>query len=110
MSTQANLQEDPFEKLKKILEDAPRGYNFLDGYVRKLEHNRHEEEIFIDLAFKDANDSGAGTGPYIVSPISQLYEPLDAERKLEVRRWWHEMVRGEAKQFPYLKTRLSKLT
>jgi hypothetical protein len=39
-----------------------------------------------------------------------MYEPLDAEDKLEIRRWWHEMVRGKASQFTDLKARLSKLS
>ena len=110
MTTQVKLQPDPFEKLKKILEDAPRNYDFLAGYVKELEHNRLEEDVFVRLAFENANDSGAGTGPFIVSVYSELYEPLNAERKLEIRQWWHEKVWREANQFDDLRTQLSKLT
>ena len=111
MSTQPKLQRDDFERLKKILEDAPRGYGFLAEYVGELEHNRDEEDIFIRLAFENASAGGAnrGTGPFVVSVISELYDPHDAERRLEIRRWWHEKVRDEASQFGDLKARLSDL-
>lgn len=110
MSTQPKFQGDPFEKLKKILESTPRSHDVLARCVRQLELHQKEEEIFIQLAFENANDRGAGTGPFIMSPFSQLYEPFDAERKLEMRRWWHQMVRGKANEFDDLKTRLSKIT
>ncbi len=113
MSTQAKLQGDPFEQLKTALAHAPRGYAFLAGYVGELEHNRSEEDVFIRLAFENASAGGSFPsqgGSFIVSVFSELYEPLDAERKLEIRRWWHEKVRGEANQFPDLKGRLSRLT
>ena len=99
MSTHTELQEDPFEKLKKILEDTPRGYGFLTGYVGELEHNRQEEDVFIRLAFENASAGGAFPGrgtSFIVSVFSELYEPLDPGRKLEIRRWWHKKIRDEA--------------
>jgi hypothetical protein len=45
-----------------------------------------------------------------VNVFSELYEPLDAERKLEIRQWWHGKIRGEANQFDDLRMRLSRLT
>jgi hypothetical protein len=108
---QPKLQPDDFERLKTILQDAPRGYGFLAGYVGELEHDRDEEDIFLRLAFENASAGGAfhGTGPFVVSVRSELYEPLDAKRKLEIRRWWHEMVRREANQLDDLRARLSDL-
>jgi hypothetical protein len=112
VSAQSKLQPEPFERLKKILADAPRGYGFLSEYVGELEHNRREDDIFLRLAFENASSGGAhdGTDPFVVSIVSELYEPLDGERKLEIRRWWHEKVRAEANQFDDLRTRLSDLT
>jgi hypothetical protein len=45
-----------------------------------------------------------------VNVFSELYEPLDAERRLEIRQWWHGKIRGEANQFDDLRMRLSRLT
>ena len=111
MSAQTKLQPDPFERLKKILEDTPRDYGFLAEYVGELEHNRVEEDIFLRLAFENASVGGAhdGTGPFIVSIVSELYEPLDPDRKLEIRRWWHDKMRGEVNQFDDLRARLRSL-
>ena len=112
MSTQPKLQPDHLQKLKKTLEDAPRNYDFLSEYVRELEICRKEEDIFLRLAFRNSSGGGSyrGTGPFIVSVVSEVYEPLDAERKLEIRRWWHEKVRGEANQVDDLKMRLTRIT
>jgi len=110
---QPKLQPDPFEQLKMTLEDAPRGYGFLAEYVKELEQHQHEEDIFIHLAFEKASAGGAFSSrgsSSIVSVFSELYDPLDAEHKLEIRGWWHEMVRGKANRFNDLKTRLSRLT
>lgn len=73
---------------------------------------REDEDIFLRLAFQNSSSGGSyrGTGPFIVSVVSEMYEPLDAERKLEIRQWWHEKVRGEASEFDDLRTQLSKLT
>ena len=104
-------QPGPFERLKTILEDAPRNYGVLAEYVGKLEHDRLEEDIFLRLAFENASAGGAydGTGPFVVSIMSELYEPLDPARKIEIRRWWHHKMRGEANQFDDLRTRLCSL-
>jgi hypothetical protein len=114
VSTQAKLQPDPLEQLKTILEDAPRSYAFLSDYVRALEWHQHEEDIFIQHAFQNANAGVAypprGGQPSTASVFSELYEPLDTEHKLEIRRWWHEIVRGKANRFSDLKARLSRLT
>jgi hypothetical protein len=111
VSAQPKLQPDDFERLKKILKDAPRGYGFLAEYVGGLEHNQNEEDVFLRLAFQNASAGGAyrGSDRLIVSVVSELYEPLDAARKLEIRQWWHEKVRSEANQFDELRTRLSSL-
>ena len=45
MSAQPKLQPDDFERLKKILEDAPRDYGFLAEYVGELEHGRNEVRL-----------------------------------------------------------------
>jgi hypothetical protein len=114
VSTQAKLQPDPLELLKINLEDAPRSYGFLSEYVKSLEWHQHEEDIFIHHAFENATSGGAYSHregrPVITSVFSELYEPLDAEHKLEIRHWWHEMVRRKANQFTDLRARLSKLT
>src|ERR1700674_2281807 len=112
MSAQAKLLPDHLQKLKTSLEDAPRNYDFLAEYVRELETCREDEDIFLRLAFRNSSSGGSyrGTGPFIVSVVSDMYEPLDAERMLEIRQWWHEMVWREANQFVDLRTQLSKLT
>jgi hypothetical protein len=113
VSTQAKLQPDPLEQLKMTLEDAPRSYGFLSEYVRALEWNQNEEDIFIRHAIEAANADGThpprGAHSSLTGVLSELYEPLDADHKLEIRRWWHEMVRGKANRFTDLKARLSKL-
>jgi len=104
------MQSDPFDQLKSSL-DTPRDYAFLAKYVRELELRRHEEEIFRRLAFENVQYGGAyaGSGTFIVSVVSELYEPLDAERKAETRRWWHDKVRQEANKFEDLKGQLTRL-
>jgi hypothetical protein len=111
MSTQAKLQPDPLDQLKTMLEDAPRSYGFLSDYVRAAEWCQPEEDIFSNLTFEN---SGGGVfprrhGSVDADVLSRLYESLDARNKLEVRVWWHEMVRGKASRFQDLKSRLSKL-
>jgi hypothetical protein len=114
LSTQAKLQLDPLEQLKTFLEDAPRSYSLLSNYVRAMEWHQDKEDIFIQHAFDNANAGVAyppRTGSLIVTfAFSELYEPLGTEHKLEITRWWHEMVRGKAIRFTDLKARLSKLT
>ena len=112
MSPEAKAQPGRFEKLTKVLEDAPRDYAFLAEYVRQRELHRQEEDIFHRLAFESAcaGEAYGKGGPFIVSVVSELYEPLDADHKLEIRRWWHEKMLHEANQFDDLGARLSKLT
>src|ERR1700681_3622820 len=112
MITRPKVQPDHLQRLKTSLEDAPRNYDFLAEYVRELEICREDEDIFLRLAFQNSSSGGSyrGTGPFIVSVVSEMYEPLDAERKLEIRQWWHEKVRDEASEFDDLRTQLSKLT
>ena len=111
MSTQAKLQPDPLDQLKKMLEDAPRSYGFLSDYVRAMEWYQPEEDIFSRLTFENAGGGvfprrhGSADGDVLF----RLYESLDAGHKLEIRVWWHDMVRGKAKRFQDLKSRLSKL-
>jgi hypothetical protein len=107
VSPQAKLQPDPVEQLQKILEELPRGYGFLAAYVRELELHRDEDDVFRRLAF--GNAIGGAFGSFIVNVFSELYEPLEDERKLEIRQWWHGKVRGEASQFDDLRTRLFKI-
>jgi hypothetical protein len=111
MSTNTGMEPDHFEQLKSTLQDTPRDYKFLAEYVSELEKHRHEVDIFRRYAFEDANPGGAhpGTGLFVVSVYSELYEPLDFDQKVEIRRWWHEMIRFEANRFGDLKARLSKL-
>lgn len=103
---------DLFDRLKSVLSDAPRDRDFLEDYVEELERHRTEEDIFVRLAFRNARPGGAysGTDFQIVSVISELYEPLNPDQKVEIRRWWHETVRREAKYFAGLRVRLAKLT
>ena len=114
MSTQAKLQPDTLEQLKMTLEDGPRSYGFLSQYVRAQEWRQDEEDIFIQHAFQNANAGAAHSshgGPHLAGRVFlELYEALDAENKLAIRQWWHEMVRGKANCFTDLRARLSKLT
>ncbi|MGB7436418.1 MAG: hypothetical protein WBR26_05580 [Candidatus Acidiferrum sp.] len=109
MGTQAKMESDPLELLKVTLEDTPRGRTLLGEYVRELELYRQEEDTFLRLAFRDARYGGAGAGPFVVSIVSQLYEPLGPGQKLEVRRWWHDKIRREAERFSDLKERIAKI-
>ena len=113
MSAGPRMQPDPTERLKVALKNCCWDRDYLDRYVRELELRRSEEFIFIMLAFDDAkaNNSGAfhGGGILVTDVYSEWYEPLDMDLKLEVRRWWHKMVRWEADQFDELKARLSRL-
>ena len=80
--------------------------------MRALEWHHHEEDIFIHQAIQNANASGAhllrGTQCFVTDVYSEMYEPLHAADKLEIRRWWHEMVRGKANQFTDLRARLAQ--
>lgn len=107
MNEPTRLQLDPLEQVKTILEDAPRSYRFLSEYVKAVAWHHNEEDIFTDYASENAPH---GDPPFVTSVFSELYETLDAEHKLEVRRWWHEMVRAQVNQFTDLKARLSRLT
>lgn len=111
MSTEPKMQPDLFEQLRTSLEDVPQCYAFLADYVRELEKFRNEEDVFIRLGVGNASVGGQtrGTGPYAVSVFSELYEPLDADQKIAIRKWWHERMRTEAGQFTDLRTRLSKI-
>jgi hypothetical protein len=111
VSTQAKLQPDPLDQLKTMLEDAPRSYAFLSDYVRAVEWCQPEEDIFSRLTFVN---TGGGVFPRKQSSVdcdvlSRLYDSLDAGDKLDIRVWWHEMVRRKASRFQDLKSRLSKL-
>lgn len=114
MGAHAKLQPEPLEQLKMSLEDAPRSYGFLSDYVRALEWFHHEEDIFIQHAFGNVNSGGShapsGGDSLTARVLSELYESLDAEHKVEIRGWWHQMVRAKANRFTDLKARLSKLT
>jgi len=113
VSTQAKMQPGPFEQLKAILEDASWNHDSLADYVRELERHAKEDDVFLRLAFENASSGGgaySGRGLLITSVVSELYEPLDADHKLEIRRWWHEKVRRETNQFDDLRARLYKLT
>ena len=78
-----------------------------------MEWRQDEEDIFMQQAFENAN-TGGGYPPHAGSIVtagafSELYEPLGPEHKLEIRLWWHDMVREKANRFTDLKARLSKL-
>jgi hypothetical protein len=109
VNTTAQPQLDPVERLKSTLNDAPRNREFLTRYVTEAERHRHEEDVFLRLAFDNATPGGVGSGPWIVSVVSELYEPLNPEQKAEVRRWWHEKMGREANQYESLRTRLSRI-
>jgi hypothetical protein len=93
---------------KRFWRKYPGGYGFLAAYVRELELHREEDDVFRRLAF--GNAIGGAFGSFIVNVFSELYEPLEDERKLEIRQWWHGKVRGEASQFDDLRTRLFKIS
>jgi hypothetical protein len=111
MSTTTQMKPDPLEPLKAVLSGAPRDHKFLADYVRELELHRNEVDTFRRLAFENVNPGGAygGTGTMMVSVFSQMYEPLTAPQKTEIRQWWHELVRREAEASAGLKSRLDKL-
>ena len=101
------MQPDPFERLRSALEDASCNHDFLAEYVTELSRNGAEEDIFRRLAFGCAGSGGAGAGPLMVGPFSELYEAMSLEDKAELRRWWHEKVRREAYHYDDLRARLS---
>src|SRR5579863_5963294 len=101
---------EQIERLKVELTDVKRNRDFLVRYVSELERNRLEEDVFIRMAFEDVMGGGAGTGPYVTSIYSEFYEPLAAEQRQGVRKWWHELMREKASHFADLKIRLSKLS
>jgi len=98
------------ERLKTELSDVELGHEFLERYVHELERHRAEEDVFRRFAFEDVNAGGAGTGPYIVSVYSELYEPLEVNEKVALRGWWHERMMTLATNFADLKLRLAKLS
>ena len=100
------MQPDPIERLRSALADTPRNLDFLAEYVSELERQRNEEDIFRPLAFRDAYFGGAETGPLVLSVFSELYEPLSAGDKIEIRRWWHEKAHREAHHYDDLRMRL----
>jgi len=106
-----NKRRADVERLKKLLEDAPRSYEFLSAYVRELELHRNEEDIFIRLAFQNVSVGGAsGRGDtFVTSPYSELYDkPLEASQKREVRQWWHGKIQREAEGHDDLRARLAR--
>ncbi len=107
-----NKRRADTERLKKVLEDAPRSREFLSDYVRELELHRNEEDIFIRLAFQNVSVGGAqGRGDtFVTSAYSELYDqPLDANQKREVRQWWHDKVQREAEMYDDLRARLGRV-
>ncbi len=104
MKTQ--MKPDTFEQLKSILGDVHPDRNFLAEYVEALEHLRSEDEIFTCFAFRHASAGGSYSGYdiHIQSCDSELYQPLKTDQKMEIRGWWHDIVRREAEEFPDLKT------
>jgi len=108
-----NKKRADMERLKKVLEDAPRSREFLSDYVRELELNRNEEDIFIRLAFQNVSVGGAHgrADTFVTSAYSELYDqPLDANQKRDVRQWWHNKVQREAERNDDLQGRLAKFT
>jgi hypothetical protein len=108
-----NKRRADLERLKKVLEDAPRNREFLRDYVRELELHRNEEDVFIRLAFQNVSVGGAHDrgGTFVTSAYSELYDqPLDTNQKREVRQWWYDKVQREAEEHDDLKARLAKLT
>jgi hypothetical protein len=112
MSAKAQAKSDPFEHLKSELNAVPVDHDCLAEYVGELEHHRNEEDIFLRLAFRNVHPGGAysGSDRFVVSAVSELYEPLNSDQKIEIRRWWHEKTRHQAGNFADLRTRLSRLT
>jgi hypothetical protein len=110
MSTEPRMQSD-LERLKQVLGDTPWSREFHEGYVREVELHRQEEDVFIRLAFQDANTGGAfGRGDtHITSVYSEFYDqPLDVNQKREVRLWWHDKVRREVEKITDLGERLAR--
>jgi hypothetical protein len=111
MSAEARTQLDPVERLKRALSGPHRARDFFADYVRELELHRTEEDIFTRLAFRDVSSHAAlhGGDLFVTSVYSDWYETLEPEAKLEVRQWWHEKLRSDARRFDNLKTRLANL-
>jgi hypothetical protein len=108
-----NKRSENMERLKNVLEGAPRSRELLSDYVRELELHRNEEDIFIRLAFQNVSVGGAHArgGTFVTSAYSELYDhPLDTKQKREVRQWWHDKVQREAERHDDLKARLTKFT
>jgi hypothetical protein len=107
-----NKRRADVDRIKNALEDAPRNRQFLGDYVREVELNRSEEDIFIRLAFQNLSVGGAHgrADTFVTSAYSELYElPLDMKQKREVRQWWHDKVQREAERHDDLRVRLAKL-
>lgn len=99
MSAEARMQPDPLEKLTAQIGDEPKGYDLLAEYVAQVCADKHEEDVFRDLAFRGpAAHPGEALG---------LYDGLSDENKAEARRLWHEKVRSAAYDYDDLRTRLS---
>ena len=113
MSSETKTRRGESDVLESVLGEVPRNREFLVEYVRELELNRHEEDTFRRLAFRDVNPGGALSmrgDSFVVSVFSEMYEPLSPEEKVAVRTRWHEQVRKEANErFSDLRDRLSNL-
>jgi len=96
MSAKAKMRPDHFERLQSALEGAPWDHDSLAEYVTQLSQ-LGEEDIFRRLGL---GVSKAGTS-------AEMYEEMSAEKRAELRRWWHERARREAYHYEDLRTRLS---
>jgi hypothetical protein len=103
------MSAEQIERLKIEISDAPRNRALLDDYVTELERHRREEDVFRRLAFENVTPGGVISGPFVVSVYSELYEPLGAEERKEVRKWWHQLMKREASAFQDLRARLLNL-
>jgi hypothetical protein len=101
---------DPKVKLKLDLA-GPYNPSLLADYVHDKERHRHEEDTFIRLALPNANVGGAhgGRGEFLQTTANELYDPLRADQRLEIRRWWHARIQAEAENIPELRERLVKV-
>jgi hypothetical protein len=93
MPAEARMQPESFEKLRSTLEGEVWNHDSLAEYVSEMAQDRSEEEIFRDMAFRNA--------------APETYEALEPGDQSRLRQWWHERIRREVYDHEDLRQRLS---
>jgi len=99
MSTKAKMQMDPSQGLMSCLAARAWNHDLLAEYVSQLSRNKHEEEIFRLLAFRQTNPA--------CEDLLKLYERASFEEKTNLRRQRHDEAHREAFKHDDLRALLS---